>query len=62
MEVMCQTADGFKIAEEDLRMRGAGDPLGTNQSGENHYINLMLAYPVWYEEVKKIATKIVDNI
>lgn len=62
LEVMCQTADGFKIAEEDLRMRGAGDPLGTNQSGENHYINLMLAYPVWYEEVKKIAIKIVDNI
>ena len=27
------TADGFKIAEEDLRLRGAGEVLGTRQSG-----------------------------
>ncbi len=28
-----QTDDGFKIAEEDLRIRGGGDVLGTRQSG-----------------------------
>ncbi|MCZ6454707.1 MAG: ATP-dependent DNA helicase RecG, partial [Alphaproteobacteria bacterium] len=27
------TDDGFRIAEEDLRLRGAGDLLGTRQSG-----------------------------
>jgi ATP-dependent DNA helicase RecG len=31
--VMRQTEDGFRIAEEDLRLRGAGDMLGTAQSG-----------------------------
>jgi ATP-dependent DNA helicase RecG len=31
---MRETNDGFRIAEEDLRLRGAGDLLGTKQSGE----------------------------
>ena len=33
LEVMEKTSDGFKIAEEDLRLRGPGDVLGTMQSG-----------------------------
>ncbi|MBD3299480.1 MAG: ATP-dependent DNA helicase RecG [candidate division Zixibacteria bacterium] len=33
VEAMCQTDDGFKIAEEDLRLRGPGEFLGTRQSG-----------------------------
>jgi ATP-dependent DNA helicase RecG len=31
--IMRETEDGFRIAEEDLRLRGAGDVLGTRQSG-----------------------------
>ena len=30
---MRDTEDGFRIAEEDLMMRGAGDVIGTAQSG-----------------------------
>jgi ATP-dependent DNA helicase RecG len=33
LEVMATTADGFVIAEEDLRLRGPGEVLGTRQSG-----------------------------
>ncbi len=33
LKVMRETEDGFRIAEEDLRLRGAGDLLGTRQSG-----------------------------
>ncbi len=33
LAVMRDTEDGFKIAEEDLRLRGEGDLLGTRQSG-----------------------------
>lgn len=33
LEVMTQTNDGFKVAEEDMRLRGPGDMDGTQQSG-----------------------------
>ena len=33
IKVMRETDDGFRIAEEDLRLRGAGEVLGTRQSG-----------------------------
>lgn len=33
LRVIRDTTDGFRIAEEDLRLRGEGDVLGTRQSG-----------------------------
>jgi ATP-dependent DNA helicase RecG len=33
LKILRDTEDGFRIAEEDLAMRGAGDLLGTAQSG-----------------------------
>ncbi len=33
LKIMRETDDGFRIAEEDLRLRGAGELLGTRQSG-----------------------------
>ncbi|GJE55858.1 MULTISPECIES: ATP-dependent DNA helicase RecG [Methylobacterium] len=33
LEMMRETDDGFRIAEEDLRLRGEGEVLGTRQSG-----------------------------
>ena len=33
MEVLRETEDGFRISETDLQMRGAGDLIGTAQSG-----------------------------
>lgn len=42
LKVMKKTDDGFVIAEEDLRIRGAGDVLGTRQSGfaEFHFAQM----------------------
>jgi ATP-dependent DNA helicase RecG len=33
LDIMCQTNDGFRIAEADLKLRGPGDLEGTQQSG-----------------------------
>jgi len=33
LDLMCQTEDGFEIAEQDMKMRGPGDLDGTQQSG-----------------------------
>ena len=33
LKALCKTTDGFKIAEEDLRLRGPGDFFGARQSG-----------------------------
>lgn len=40
METMVRTNDGFEIAEVDLELRGPGDLMGTQQSGE---LNLKIA-------------------
>ena len=33
LEVICGTSDGFKVAEEDLKLRGPGDFFGNRQHG-----------------------------
>jgi ATP-dependent DNA helicase RecG len=37
LKAIRETTDGFRIAEEDLRLRGEGDVLGTRQSGMPGY-------------------------
>jgi len=40
LETMVHTSDGFEIAEVDLKLRGPGDMMGTQQSG---ILNLKIA-------------------
>ena len=52
LEAMCKTTNGFEIAEEDLKLRGTGDFLGTKQSGQDKNVMLMLKYPVYYNQIR----------
>ena len=52
METMCRTNDGFEIAEVDLKLRGPGDLMGTQQSG---VLNLQIADLVRDRDILQIA-------
>lgn len=52
MEAMCNTNDGFEISEIDLKLRGPGDLMGTQQSG---VLNLKIADLIKDQEILKLA-------
>ena len=37
LKVLCETNDGFKIANEDMKLRGPGELNGIRQSGELNF-------------------------
>lgn len=57
-EIMCETSDGFEIAKQDLLLRGSGDYIGTQQTGNNKNVMLMLAEPYLYRQISEVN----DNI
>lgn len=61
LEAMCNHSDGFEIAEMDLKLRGAGDFLGTHQSGTERYLALALEYPEEYRQAQEAASNILDS-
>jgi ATP-dependent DNA helicase RecG len=52
LETMCRTNDGFEIAEVDLKLRGPGDIMGTQQSG---ILNLQIADLVKDKDILQLA-------
>lgn len=61
LKVMIKTTDGFEIAQEDLKLRGSGDFLGTKQSGDNKTLMLALTNEVLYSQIKETVNDIFED-
>ena len=59
INILKSTNDGFKISEEDMKLRGYGDLLGFKQSGMQSF---RLADPVLNEDLFLLAEKEVKKI
>ena len=59
IKILKSTNDGFKISEEDMKLRGYGDLLGFKQSGMP---NFRLADPVLNEDLFLVAEKEIKRI
>jgi len=59
INILKTTSDGFKISEEDMKLRGYGDLLGFKQSGLKSF---RLADPVLNEDLFLLAEKEVNRI
>jgi len=59
INILKNTSDGFKISEEDMKLRGYGDLLGFKQSGLQSF---RLADPVLNEDLFLLAEKEVKKI
>lgn len=62
LSIMCQTNDGFKIAEKDLEIRGPGEIEGTRQSGEmNFKLADIMADRKILEAARVSALKVIEE-
>ncbi len=59
LKIMCETNDGFKIAEKDLELRGPGDVEGTRQSG---ILDFKLADIVKDKQMLQVAKEVAERI
>ena len=59
INILKSSNDGFKISEEDMKLRGYGDLLGFKQSGIK---NFRLADPILNEDLFILAEKEVKKI
>ena len=59
LETMVKTSDGFEIAEVDLRLRGPGDLMGTQQSG---VLNLKIADIIKDHDILKLARSYASEL
>lgn len=61
MEIMTKTTDGFKIADEDLKMRGPGDFFGARQHGLPNMKMASLTDSALLTEAHRFAREILDD-
>ena len=61
LNLVARTTDGFKLAEEDMRMRGIGELMGPRQHGMTDAAMRALQQPELLSEVRHEAERVVDS-
>ncbi len=62
LAVMRETTDGFVIAEEDLKLRGPGEWLGTRQTGDLAFrIADLVRDEALMEPAREVADRLLDE-
>tara|TARA_Y100000992_G_C20996052_1_gene364231 strand:- start:88 stop:603 length:516 start_codon:yes stop_codon:yes gene_type:complete len=59
IKILKETSDGFKIADEDLKLRGFGNILGYQQSGTKYF---KFADPIFHNDLFELAFNHVKKI
>ena len=60
LDAMCETTDGFQLAELDLKLRGAGDIGGTQQSGLA--FDLKIANPTRDVQIVELTKQVATDL
>ncbi len=62
LKTLCETSDGFRIAEEDLKLRGPGDFFGARQHGlPDLKIADMAADMEILKQTQQLANRLLDK-
>lgn len=62
LEILRETEDGFKISEEDLKIRGAGDVLGLEQSGLPQFEVANLESQAHLMEIARVDSRMILDL
>lgn len=61
LDVLVGTTDGFRIAEADMEIRGTGNLVGIEQTGDSRAIDIMISYPKFSQNVKNEVLDILRD-
>ncbi len=61
LDIMCQTSNGFEIANADLARRGPGDFFGSRQSGDMRFMHANALDMPMIEETRTLAARLCQS-
>lgn len=61
LTVLTRTTDGFEIADADMKLRGTGNLVGTEQTGSSKVLELMIGNPDLSRRIRQTVTTILND-
>lgn len=61
LQILADSTDGFEIAKADLSQRKPGDFIGSEQTGKNKYVELMMEHEKLFLAIRNIAAEMIDK-